>query len=140
MKKDGLWIVAVFLLVVAVPSLSRAEPPNTEATGSSNTYSLDKEDWLQQVQEVVPKPICKGFLQDTSIAERFKEVGLTFETCVQEIRPITDQCINDFRPTIPEKITQSNAPDWGRKIGECIGTKFAEKYLSPNQATAPSEN
>lgn len=112
----GLVLVLFMLPVMAWSS----EAPKQE---------MSKDEWLKQIKAVVSRPICKGFMEDESIAARFKELNMTFDQCVEKIPPITDKCQKKYYDKLPEKLNKTNAAKWGRLIGECIGADFAINYL-----------
>ena len=93
--------------------------------------TMAKEVWLEQLKVALPSLICKSFIDEPVLKKRFDELSMTYEQCTGLIPASADKCINDLKPTIPEKIDVNNASTWGKSIGECIGKDFAEKHLVP---------
>jgi hypothetical protein len=121
-------LVGLSMALLTSISVADVSQPNP---GKQKPTQMEKDVWLEHVKKVVPMPICKGFLEDPSISNRFKEVNVTYETCLNEIPQLTDACVKGFYNKLPAQIDQTSASTWGRKIGECIGTEFAKKYLYP---------
>lgn len=98
-------------------------------TAAEQKLEMSKDVWIGKIKEVVPEPICKGFLQDKTIAERLKERNIDLEKCKQLIPGITDKCVKKFYDKLPDTITQENVSKWGHSIGECIGADFVINYV-----------
>lgn len=124
--------------VSQAPAGTSATPPATTTTPGEapKVTQIPKDQWLQKIKEVVSEPICKGFMEDSSISARLKEQKITLEKCVTLIPPIAEKCEKKYYDSVPAMITEENAGTWGRKIGECIGADFAMSYLYPGSGTA----
>ncbi|WP_133128002.1 hypothetical protein [Legionella nagasakiensis] len=96
---------------------------------STNNQEMAKDEWLQKIKEIIPEPICKGFMEDASVAGRLKELKISYQDCVDKIPAITEKCQKKYYNDLPAMINQKSAAKWGRTIGECIGMDFAVNYL-----------
>lgn len=103
---------------------------------STTNNEMDKDKWLKRISQIVPEPICKGFIEDASIAARLKELNMSYEDCVKAIPPIAQKCQNKYYAQIPAKVGKDSASKWGRKIGECIGAEFAINHLYADTSTS----
>ncbi|WP_133129475.1 hypothetical protein [Legionella yabuuchiae] len=132
-KGIGLSMILFPALALAANDQAPQTPPKQnlpyEAPGQVQPLQMPKDQWLEQVRKVVPEPICKGFLEDPSIAGRFKDMGVTYDKCLKEIPDLTDACIKKYNDKLPDMMTQESASKWGRLLGECIGASFAKIYL-----------
>lgn len=112
--------------------------PESKTTDSSNsntsepTGDMTKDKWLEQLKILAPSMICKGFLEDEGLKKKFKERNIDNEKCLTLIPASFDKCQAQYRSSLPETINQESASTWGQKIGECIGSDFATKYLVTN--------
>lgn len=104
---------------------------------------MPKDLWLDKVKEIIPEPICKGFMDDASIAMRLNERHMTLQACKDAIPKMMQQCQQKFYSQMPAMIDQEAAATWGRMLGECIGGEFASSYLysaggaSPKASSVP---
>ncbi|GGI85442.1 hypothetical protein [Legionella impletisoli] len=131
-KGIGLSMILYSALALAANDTTSQTPNQNlpyESPGQVKPVQVPKDQWLEQVRNVVPEPICKGFLEDPSIAGRFKEMGVTYDKCLKEIPDLADACIKKYNDKLPDMMTQESASKWGRLLGECIGASFAKIYL-----------
>lgn len=115
------WVVAVLMLC---PGLSLANAPEA-------IEQMQKDEWLKTVKIIIPKPVCRGFMDDSMILARLNQQKLSYDQCLTIIPKITDQCTEKFYQELPEWLNQVSADKWGEMYGRCIGRKFAKMYLSP---------
>lgn len=106
-----------------------------KAAPLSNPNEMTKDEWLEKIKTVVPEPICKGFMEEASIASRLKERNFSYENCVTAIPTIASQCQKKYYDSMPAMINQDNAAKWGHTMGECIGEDFAVQYLYGSAGT-----
>ncbi|KTD21927.1 hypothetical protein [Legionella londiniensis] len=100
------------------------------ATAATNAkMEMSKDEWLSKIKEIVPEPICKGFMQDETIASRLKARNIDLQKCIELIPGIADKCSKKFYDRLPATITQENVSKWGHSIGECIGAEFVINYV-----------
>lgn len=112
-------LLGVGLLVC--PLLASAAP--------NNKVEMSKDEWLGKIKKIVPEPICKGFMEDETIAKRLKNRNIDLKKCMELIPDITDKCQKKFYDRLPDTITQENVSKWGHSIGECIGAEFVIQYV-----------
>ena len=124
MTRNLLLATTIALSSAFIPMVSNAEDAATPT-------EMPKDKWLSQMTPLLPDLICKGFLQDADLKKRFDEIKMTFEQCATLIPESTNKCQNELFASMPENINSESAAIWGRKLGECIGKDFAEKYLVP---------
>lgn len=122
-------VVGLGLLMLPMMGLAAEVDDSANAAQSTPQKTMPKDAWLEQVKAIVSEPICKGFLEDPAISQRFKELNVTYESCLKQIPSITDDCIKQYYDKLPAQMTQEAASTWGRSIGECIGNRFATQYL-----------
>ena len=122
-------ILGLGVVLLPLTALSTEQLNNSDGQ-SSPASKISKNEWLTQVKKIVPEPICKGFIEDPQISERFKKVNMNYERCLKEIPALTDTCINKYQNQIPDEINQQVASKWGHQLGQCIGNSFANKYLT----------
>ncbi|MFI4963166.1 MAG: hypothetical protein ACHP6H_04840 [Legionellales bacterium] len=103
----------------------------TSDTAKSMPTQMSKDDWLGQMNPMLPDLICKGFLHDRNLKKRFEELKLTYDLCLTQIPDISKKCQDDVYTNIPKMVNSESTATWGRKIGECIGKSYAETYLIP---------
>lgn len=118
-------------LAVCIGLSSGVVMAETQAQTKPEEMTMGKEVWLEQLKVALPSLICKSFLDEPVLKQRFDELKMTYEQCVSLIPASAEKCVNDLKPTIPDTIDVNNASTWGRTIGECIGKDFAEKHLVP---------
>lgn len=104
------------------------------AQESGTPSQMPKDSWLNSMNPMLPDLICKGFVQDTDLKKRFDEIKMTYEQCVTLIPDSAKKCQTELYAQIPDQINNEIASTWGRKLGECIGRDFAEKYLIPKKS------
>ncbi|KTD11318.1 hypothetical protein [Legionella jamestowniensis] len=113
-------------------------PPGSPDSSASNTTSssanMSKETWFSQLKSLAPTMICQGFFDDASIKKKLDDRNIDNAKCITLIAPSFDKCQSEYYTNLPSSIDSEAANTWGRKIGECIGTDFAKKYL----VSAPS--
>jgi hypothetical protein len=150
-------IIGIGLLLV--PMISVADSSDTTSTGSTpaagdsappfapalsnsknSANEMEKDVWLAKIKAVVPEPICKGFMEDASIAARLKEKNISYDNCVSLIPGIADKCQKKYYDSLPAMINQESASKWGRTIGECIGGDFAINYLYSGDSSGSSNS
>ncbi|WED44016.1 hypothetical protein [Legionella cardiaca] len=128
--------------LVSTPQGSTSASPTSDSSQSSNTSSssqpteIPKDQWLSQLKTLAPTMICQGFFDDASLKKKFEERNIDNAKCITLIPPSFDKCQNEFYASLPSTLNTDSANTWGHKIGECIGTDFAKKYLVPS--TAPT--
>ena len=127
-------ILGLGVVLLPLTALSTEQLNDNQA---SQKTKIAKDEWLAQVKKIVPEPICKGFIEDPQIKDRFEKVNMTYEGCLKEIPALTQTCINQFQNQIPNEINRQTAAKWGHQIGQCIGNNFANKYLTLDDAEQP---
>ena len=132
-------LIASLVFGIIVPVAANANDATTTAAPSTTVQSapaeMEKDKWLGSMTPLLPTLICKGFMQDADLKNRFDEIKMSYEQCVSLIPESTKKCQDQIYSQIPEKIDGNNAGTWGRTLGECIGKDFAEKYLVPKKAS-----
>ena len=103
--------------------------PLLAPAATNNKVEMSKDEWLGKIKEIVPEPICKGFMQDETIAKRLKKRNIDLKKCMALIPGITEKCQKKFYDRLPDTITQENVSKWGHSIGECIGAEFVINYV-----------
>jgi len=122
------YIPNIFLLLISLVGASFA-------ADLQNANEITKDEWLEKINGAVPGPICKGFMEDASIAKRLEERKLSYQACVDLIPAVSDKCQKKYYDQLPAMINQESAEKWGRVLGECIGSDFAANYLYPPNST-----
>lgn len=130
-------VISLTLLLFSVTAFAEDNPKINNAiqkespttTPQKIPIQITKDQWLSQVKKVVTEPICKGFINDKSISNRFKAMDITYDTCLNEIPPLTQACIKMHYDELPDTMTEQSASKWGRVLGECIGATFAKNHL-----------
>ncbi len=119
----------------AAPTAPAAAPTTTTSTSDTSTSDdakeMSKDKWLGAMTPLLPELICKGFMQDSSLKQRFDELKMTQEQCMSLIPDIASKCKAEIVDKIPATLNSESAGVWGKKLGECIGRDFAMKYLVP---------
>lgn len=131
-------ILGLGVVLLPLTALSTEQLKNNDDQ-SSQKSKIAKNEWLTQVKKIVPEPICKGFIEDPQIKDRFEKVNMTYEGCLKEIPALTQVCINKYQNQIPNEINRQTAAKWGHQIGQCIGNNFANKYLIPDETKQSNE-
>ena len=90
---------------------------------------MPKDAWLEQIKMAVTTPVCKGFMEDKSIAAQMAARHVSYEQCITLITAIADTCGKKYQENLPATINPEQAKKWSRTIGECIGNDFAKNYL-----------
>ncbi|KTD23373.1 Uncharacterised protein [Legionella lansingensis] len=110
---------------------------SSPSTASSSTQSVDmpKDKWLEQVKALAPTMICNGFFEDESIKKKLQGRNIDNAKCMTLIPESFDKCQTQYYSSLPSTLNVETANTWGHKIGECIGTDFAKKYLVPAETT-----
>ena len=98
----------------------------------NHSADLSKEMWIEQVKASSAAPICKSFMEDTSIAVQMTAHHISYEQCLSLVSTISETCVNKYSNEFPAIIDDLNADKWGRVLGECIGNDFAKRYLYTN--------
>lgn len=110
-------------------------PPAGDSSQSTGTSSpstdMSKDQWLSQLRALAPAMICQGFFDDASLKKKFEDRNIDNAKCITLIPPSFDKCQTQFYSSLPATLNTDSANTWGHKIGECIGTDFAQKYLVP---------
>ena len=94
-----------------------------------NLTGTAKNVWIEQVKMAVSIPVCKSFIEDSTIGMQMKARNINYDKCVSLMPAVTDTCLQKFEPSLPETLNDESAEKWGRFIGECIGNNFAMRYL-----------
>ena len=119
--------------IISVTMLSTTITGYAESTDNSKASAdtMAKDAWLDAMAPMLPNMICKGFMGDAELKKRFTEINMSFDQCVGIIPEIEKKCREQIYKDIPATIDDQSASVWGKKLGECIGKDFAEKYLMP---------
>jgi len=136
MSRKLLVAATIALSTTLVSGVSNALDSTTTTTPENTTGApteMPKDGWLSSMMPILPALICKGFMQDADLKKRFDEIKMSYDQCVTYIPESSSKCQNELYAQIPATINNENAAVWGRKIGECIGKDFAEKYLVPKK-------
>lgn len=120
------------MMLMAAPGLAAEAQSNGNQDVAVQEMTKDK--WLDRIKQIVPEPICKGFMDDASIASRLKEINMSYEDCVKAIPSIAEKCQHKFYADIPDTLDRDSASKWGRKVGECIGAEFAMNHLYADES------
>ncbi|ASQ45619.1 hypothetical protein [Legionella clemsonensis] len=112
-------------LIGTPPVSSDSSADNT----TNSTANMSKDTWFAQLKSLAPTMICQGFFDDASIKKKLNDRNIDNTKCVTLIAPSFEKCQSDYYANLPATIDSKTANTWGRKIGECIGTDFAKKYL-----------
>lgn len=91
--------------------------------------TMKKDDWLKQLKAALPTVICKNFMDEPVLKQRFDELHISMEQCTTLIPASIDKCQQQYYADLPDLINMDLASKWGGTLGECIGKDFAEKYL-----------
>lgn len=125
------------MMLITAPCISAAAQNNDNQDSVIQEMAKDK--WLERIKQIVPEPICKGFMDDASISARLKEINMSYEDCVKAIPSIAEKCQQKFYADIPDTVDRDSASKWGRKIGECIGAEFAINHLYADESAKESK-
>lgn len=106
-----------------------AEPAEPATAPKAKSLNMSKDAWFGQMNPILPALICKGFMLDDNLKKRFDSLKITYEQCTASIPDIAKKCQDQFFKQIPDTIDNEAAATWGRKLGECIGKEYAQKYL-----------
>ncbi len=96
----------------------------------NSTQDMAKDAWLAQLKMIAPGMICKGFLEEDSLKAKLTEKQIDNAKCLSLIPESFDKCQAQYYTELPATISSDTASTWGHKIGECIGTDFAVKFLT----------
>lgn len=139
MSKKLIIATSVVLSCIFTPLVSLAEDaaPSTSTTSPNPATqnaptSMTKDAWLNQMMPLLPSLICKGFVQDKGLKQRFDEMKITYDQCVGYVPDIATHCKEQYYSQLPAMIDDEKAGTWGRVLGECIGKDFATKFLIPH--------
>ncbi len=125
----------------STPSTSPSSPisSSTPATSSdSQSTDISRDQWLAQLKTLAPAMICQGFFGDPSLKKKLEDRSIDNTKCVNLIPASFEKCQNELYSNLPTTLNSDSANTWGHKIGECIGTDFAKKYLLPTATPATS--
>lgn len=126
--KRGIKTITISLML----SLSNAYAiDNTTANDQAVLNTIQRDAWFDAIEPMLAQVICKGFLENKDIKKRLDDLKITYESCMTLIPESGKICKTQIYPKMPEIINQRGAEIYGRKLGECIGKDFAEKYLIP---------
>lgn len=122
---------------VATPTAPAVTSPSTVTSpavvaptdATKSVEELSKDQWLDAITPKLPQLICEEFMKDAKLKQSLENAKMNTEQCAGVIPESVKKCRESLYPSIPDKITSTNASEWGNKLGECIGEDFAKKHL-----------
>ncbi|CEK11014.1 hypothetical protein [Legionella hackeliae] len=127
-----------YLVATPTPGSSSS---STDSSATGQPSEMPKDKWFAQLKSLAPSMICQGFFEDASLKKKLEDRNIDNTKCVSLISPSFEKCQTEFYSSLPATIDNDTANTWGRKIGECIGTDFAKKYLvnAPASTSTPAD-
>lgn len=96
--------------------------------------TMSKDEWFGKLNETVPVLICKNFTSNTEVNKQLEKQEINYDKCITLIPASIDKCKGQYYATMPNTLDKDSAPIWGKTLGQCIGTDFAQTYLMPKSA------
>lgn len=85
---------------------------------------------MDQIKAGIPDEVCKQAFSNPVIAKAQTEHGMTFDDCKQKVLPISDDCFNKYKNSLPPSLDSANPSDKEilqktmREAGVCVADGY----------------
>jgi len=109
------------ILISLLSIFSLESQPSFACEANGQGCELDKKQWIEFLSSTLVGAFCK---KDSTFLKCYE---MDQPQCIKISLEVTDQCVAEIGPSIPQPIPKSDARKWGEKIGSCAGDKLTDR-------------
>lgn len=92
--------------------------------------SMTKDQWLSKLESMAPTLVCDGFSKSEALNKQLAHANIDYAKCLTLIPASFSKCQAQSYANLPATIDKASSAEWGKVIGECIGTDFVVTNLA----------